>query len=400
MTIASGAARSIAVKKQSALGTPATGSGGQLLRRVTWNVVPAEQLIRSPEIVTSMQRRDVRSGSRRVGGPLAGVLSPSSYELLFAAALRKDFVNGATSGPIDDVTAEDGPPGTFTRATGSWLTAGFKVGDVVRATGFAGGGEANNNRNYRITALTATVMTVAEAVVDDAAGDTVTFTVVGQKTLIPSTGHTNDLLTFEDWFADISRSHLYTDVRVDGFALELRPDDTARVTFNLLGRDRTVAGAQVLTTPTAAPATNVASSNNGALRLDGADLAVLTGMSLNVGSSASVLPVIFSKISPDVFRAPFDITGQLTVAFEDDALTDLFTNETEFEILARLDLGAAINADFLTIKMPRVKIGVPTIQDAGGALVMTAPFEALENVVAADAATDASALVLQDSTLS
>ena len=49
-------------------------------------------------------------------------------------------------------------PETATRASGSYITDGLKVGDVVVLTG-----SANNNGTYTITVLTATVMTVTEA---------------------------------------------------------------------------------------------------------------------------------------------------------------------------------------------------------------------------------------------
>src|SRR5579864_848047 len=180
---ASGINVQLGIKKESVWDTPAGASGAQLLRRTTMIIDLAKAAYRATEKVSTAQTSDMRHGVKSVPGTLSGELAPGSFNLPFQSVIRQDFQSGATTGPIITVAAVAGPPGTFTRSAGSFITDGFKVGDVVRWTGWATTGATNNNRNYRITALSATVMTVTgllnEIVGAKIAGDTVTCTVVG-----------------------------------------------------------------------------------------------------------------------------------------------------------------------------------------------------------------------------
>lgn len=67
---------------------------------------------------------------------------------------------------------------TYTRTTGSFLTDGLQVGDTVNWAGFVNGG---NNGHHVITALTATVMTVAEVLVDEVNVADTTCSTLGQS---------------------------------------------------------------------------------------------------------------------------------------------------------------------------------------------------------------------------
>lgn len=72
-------------------------------------------------------------------------------------------------GAVTDVTvAASG--GTYTRASGSWLDDGWRVGRHAVWAGFANSG---NNGSKTITGLTATVMTVSETLTDEASGASV-----------------------------------------------------------------------------------------------------------------------------------------------------------------------------------------------------------------------------------
>ncbi|HEY6038804.1 MAG TPA: hypothetical protein VIV58_31195 [Kofleriaceae bacterium] len=72
--------------------------------------------------------------------------------------------------------------GVYTRSSGSFLTDGFFVGQVVSWTGFVNG--ANNQSNVTITALTATVMTVGGVTIAETSTAT---TVAGQSPVLDGT---------------------------------------------------------------------------------------------------------------------------------------------------------------------------------------------------------------------
>jgi hypothetical protein len=87
------------------------------------------------------------------------------------------------------------------RSSGSFVTDTFKVGSVISVTGFT---DAGNNGLFIITSMTATILTVSalagQTRTIEAAGDTVTVLEKGKKTFVPTTSHTDDSFTFEQWF--------------------------------------------------------------------------------------------------------------------------------------------------------------------------------------------------------
>jgi hypothetical protein len=79
-----------------------------------------------------------------------------------------DLVQGSET-EFTSITADSGAK-TFTIAGGSWLTQGFAVGMKVEFTDLSE--SANNGTIFTINTLTATVMTVDEAVTTISSGDT------------------------------------------------------------------------------------------------------------------------------------------------------------------------------------------------------------------------------------
>jgi hypothetical protein len=193
MAIAQGVSKQLIYKKEASWGVAPGATGGQQLRRVTSNIDLAKETYSSEEIRTDAQDAEFRHGVRSVTGSINGELSVGTYNDFYAAILRQAFQTAATTGALIVVTAAAAGP-QYVRSSGSFLTDGFKVGDVIRWTGWATATE-NNARNFLITALTATDMTGINldgtAVGAEAAGASVTGTVQGvirMIRLLSSTG--------------------------------------------------------------------------------------------------------------------------------------------------------------------------------------------------------------------
>ena len=395
------------IKKQGAKGTPAVGSGGQQVRRTTFPLDYKKLTYQSAEIVTTMQVSDYRHGVQYAEGKYTDELSPGSHKLWMPSLLRRDYTVGATTGALITVAAAAGPPGTFTRSAGSFLTDGFKIGDVVSWTGWVVA-TANNARNYRITALTATVMTVgtaatgaaggAEAVVVRAAGDSVTCSVRGKKTFIPTTSQTADWWTVEKWFSDIAQSELFTDCKVVDGAANLPATGLATIDFGIKGLGLTRATAQALTTPTAISTTKATAAVNGTLRAGGVDLAIVTSMSLNINTSAAFAPpTVGSNLYPDILYGRTVVTGQFTAMFADNVLRDIFVDETESTLNVTLTTDNTITADVVSITMSRIKFAGAAKSDVELAVIQTFPFVALlDNNGGAGLATENTTISWQD----
>jgi len=403
MAIAKGIFKQVRYKKEVTFATPPGASGAQLLRRTSSDLDLTKQTYSASEIRTDQQRADFRHGVRNVAGSINGELSPKTYWDFFASMMRGTPAAATTTGSIITVAATTSAP-HFTRSSGSFLSDGFKVGDVVRWTGFTAGGAANNGRNYRITALTATQMTVKDltgntsTVGAKTAGDSVTCVTVGKKVFTPQSNLLDESYYIEHWYSDIAQSEQFSGCKPASCAVNLPASGMATAAFQFMGKDITTGVSQYYTSPTAATTSGVLAAVNGILSVNGTDYVTVTGASLNINGDMSIEPVVGSNSSPDIFPGVLTVSGQLTVFFEDATLRDLFINETEASLQMAFTTSNASNADFIAFSMPRIKTGGASKSDGLKGLIQTIPFEALLNVNGgAGLSTDLTTLVIQDS---
>lgn len=407
MTIATGVAKKLVYKKQSALGTIATASGAQYLRRVTSTVDLKKATYQSAEIRSDYQRADFRHGVRTVDGTISGELSPGSYADFIGSSVRQAWQSPSTTGAIITVAAAvtTGASGTFTRSAGSYLTDGFKIGDVVRWTGWTTTGVPNNTHNFLITSLTATVMTGTMldgvAIGAKAAGDSVTCTVVGKKNWIPLTGHLREYYTIEHAYTDIVQSEVFTDCVVSQAMFKMPPTGMNTCEFSILGLNMQTDTTAYFTTPTAAVGTGVTAAANGALYIGGVAVGLVTGLDITLnGNYSTPGGVVGSNVEPDIFQGSIDVTGNATVLFQDGTFRDYFLDETEVSLIAVFTTANTPNADFFGITMSRLKFGGASKDDGEKGLTLTMPFTALLNSAGgATVANLATTISFQDSTL-
>ena len=380
-TLASGINKSVAYKLETVYGTIPTAASAQALRRVTSTLDLTKDVYQSAEIRTDMQIADYRHGVRRVKGAINGELSPKTYSDFFAAAVKKTFAAGVSTTGASITIAGSGPY-TVTRAAGSYLTDGFKVGDVIRLT--VGGFNASNlNKNLMITALTATVATVlvlnSMAMVAEGPIATSTVSVYGKKTFIPATGQTDQSFSIEHYYSDVVQSEVFSGCKVDKIAMSLPPTGMATLAIDILGQNETTATTQYFTSPTAASTLGNLSAVNGVCRVNGVVAAILTGLTASIDPAYAGDPVVGSNTVPNLFPGTVNCTGQLTAYFLDNTLRDAFLNETEIDLYAVLTTDNTANADFLAFGWPRIKLGGVTKSDGQSGLIQTIPFQALLN---------------------
>jgi hypothetical protein len=405
MTISTGVFKQLVAKKQSALGTKATAASAQVYRRVTSTIDLSKETYKSNEIRPSMQRADFRHGVRSISGSINGELSVGTYSEFMASTLRSAWAATSAYAAGIDVTAAATAP-QFVDASAGFLTAGLKVGMVGRWTGFAGGGAtANNDRNFLITALTAGNMSGVfldgTAVVADAAGDSVTFTPVGKSVYIPTTAHTRDYWTIEHNYADIVQSEQFTDCVFGTMNVQLPATGMATIDFPVIGLNMDTSTAAYFTSPTAVSSGNILAAVNGAVYVAGVAVGYITGMDISVnGNVTSVGGVVGSNVAPDITPGSFDVTGNMTVLFQDATMRDYFKNETEVSVIAAFTSANTATADIMVFSMPRVKVGGASKDDGEKGLIMTMPFTALENTAGGTGtSTVASTIVIQDSSV-
>jgi hypothetical protein len=403
MPNAQGVFKQTRIKRQAAKGTIATTGGAQIMRRESSTFALAKDTFTTEsEITSTLQITANRHGARQVNGKLTGLLSPGTYSDPLSSLLRRDFAAVAPITAASITIAGAGPTYTVTRAAGSFLTDGIKVGMVGRLT--AGTfNAANLNKNLFIIGLTATVATVMtidnSALVPEGPIAASTFTVPGKVTYVPVTGHTNLYYTVEEWMADVPSSERNTDVKFTQANISLPGSGNAKIDFTAMGLDQSGAAGAYFVTPTAETTSAPCVAASGALLVNGVLQAVVTDMSINIdGSGAVADAVVGSNVRPDVFSGKVKVSGSFTAYFSDPALHTAYLNESVVQILSVLTSDAIAGADFISFAMSSVNLNSSDPDDVETGTKRTYQFQAELNAAGGvGVATEKTTLQIQDS---
>lgn len=382
---ASGVHKQIAIKEEVTYGTLPSASGAALLRRVDSYFNLTKDTYESAEIRPDLQTSDMRHGVRRVNGKIGGELSPGSYAPYLGALLKRDFAAvPALTGLSLTIAAGAGSLYTITRGSGSFLTSGIKIGQVVRLTAgsFAAG---NLNKNLFVLDVTATVLTVMvlnrTALTAEGPIATATITVPGKTTYIPTSGHTDKSWSIEEWFGDIARSETFSGCKFNKASFQLPPSGLATIDLDVIGKDlgQAPGSTRYFTSPSAVSTSGISAAVNGMLVVGGAVVGTLTGMNFDIDAAYTGDPVIGSNTIAQLFAGRVKVGGQFTAYFSDGVLPACFYDETELGIQVALTSTNDAASDFITISLPRVKVGGADKGDGEGGVVRTFPFTALLN---------------------
>jgi hypothetical protein len=324
---------SVLYKKEVTLGiAPAADGATQFRASPASGLSPAKASVMPTEFRPDGMTVQARHGSKSVAGDYLADLSVGTFDALLEAALRGTWFASFTITEADMTSITIPTTSTIVAAAGSWITKGVKVGDVVRLANF--NTSADDAINLRVTAVTASTLTVAEALVVDAVADT-SFTLTVCKRLVQGVPPVPASFTFEEHNQDIDASEYFVGVRISKMALKFAPDATVQVTFSCIGLDMdTVEGASapLFTTPytisTSVPLVCV----DGKVRVNGADEVDFTAFDVTFDLKGATIPVIGSVISPDVFLNNAVITANLTALRSDLSRLGLFLAETTFAI--------------------------------------------------------------------
>lgn len=385
MAIGQGINKTIAYKKQSGLGTAASGSGGQLIRRETTAFNVSKDSYEANEIVSHQMHTGNTHGIAKTSATINGLLTGGSYSDLIDSLLRKARATTTAITGVSLTVAASAPNYTVTRSAGDFLTGGVKVGDVIQLT--AGSLNANNlNKNLVVVGVTSTVLTVnvlnsGSTMTAEGPIASCTVTIVGKKTWVPTSGHTNEYYTFEEYFADLTRSAVYPDIQVSSLDVSLPATGNASADFSLVGLGSvTKSGTQSLTSPTAATTSLPLGSVSGAVYVGGTRYGTITSLSLKIdGQVAPGEAVIGSATVADVFRGRIKVSGSFTALYDADTLGTPFDNETSTSLIVVLSDARTDAANTMGFVMPAVKLFSNDKDDGEKQIVSTINFVAQYN---------------------
>ena len=271
---------------------------------------------------------------------------------------------------------------TVTRATGDFLTGGIKIGDVIRLSG--GSLNANNiTKNLVVLGVTATVLTVnvlnsGATLTAEGPIASCTVTVQGKKTWVPTSSHTNDYYTFEEFYSDITRSAVYPDLQIGMVDISVPATGNVSADFGLVGLGGvTRSGTQSLTSPTAATTTSVMSSVAGAVYVGTARFSNITTMAVKIDGQVNPgEAVIGSNSVSDVYRGRVKVSGSFSFVYDGETLADPFFNETAQTLILVLADARTDAANTVGITMSRVKFFSADADDGEKQIVRTVNFTA------------------------
>lgn len=359
-------------------GTDPGASGGQELRRVASTLALVKDTFQSQEIRTDRQVSDYRHGVRRVQGEISGELPLAIYFPFYEAAFRatKAATFSKTNTDFTSITA-DNATSKLTVAASTWAAQNFRVGDVVRSADLTN----NSNINFLIYSLSGVDAFVTPAPTTQAADSAFTISRIGTKITIPTSSHVKRLFAFEHFYQTSDIAQLFTECRIIGCSWQLPATGMATTRISVLGRGQTITSggsAPFFTAPTAAGTDGIVAGVNGKVVFGGAVVGIITGGEITLAMAAEAPAVVGQAFVPEVFLGRSVVTGQITLLFDSSTFLDGFNNETEFELLFYLVTTTAANSPFMTLYLPRVKLGgdnMPLQGEAG--LVQTVPFQAL-----------------------
>lgn len=363
----------VAYKPEVTYGALPGASDAKVFRPNTGSLSLNIEPIQSNENRRDGMRTRGRHGTRSITGQYSADLSVGSYDDLIEAVFRSTFLPSLELDEGDFTSITTGA-NTIVAASGSWITLGLRVGDVIRLTNHSSAG--NNNRNLRITGLTADTITVAETLTVSAVADT-ECEVTRPKKLIQ--GVTNRSFTVEEREIDIDGSELFKGVRWGQLQIQLQPNGMCILTFTAVGQDMEVktAGDSPYFTAPAETVTIGLTAVEAVIRLGTADVADVSSLDITINLNAQGFPVVGSNLTPDVFTNLADVAASITLLKADTTRMQQYIDEEQLSLsllFAEPETGAA---DFCAFHLGNFTFAAGSKSDLGADGPRTQTFQLL-----------------------
>jgi len=305
----------------------------------------------STELDGGRDTTSVRLGSKQVAGEISVELSPDSYDDLLEAALGGTWVVRTGESALSITVVAAGK--TFTRSAGDFTTSptSIVIGDMIKFPSLTG----NNSGTFRVTAVTATVIT-ASGIADDILVDESTVTtdiVVGDTLEIGTIRRTMSVLSNFPDGDGTADYQLVTGVETTGFTFDIAVNALVTGTIPTLGRDLTLLGATPPTGSTFDPAitTEAFSSLDSRILQDGVIIGFFSSLGITNDNNQSAQFEIGSAAVAFIEKGRANNTLSISTFFSSIDLLQKFIDETEVQLIAILEgISGSIMFDFPTVK--------------------------------------------------
>lgn len=361
----------VAIKRESTPGVAAGDTGGERIR-----IINSAGLVLDTAIAASAEKRadgntqKGRHSAKSLNGAYNVELTAGGFlDIALEAILRSAWSAADTDAFAGVFTSIAIASNVFTATGGSFITAGYRVGQVLFCTGMEDA--ANDNVNCIVTAVTASTMTVEPAqgvaLTDNAADTTGTFNRLGH--VVNGAAPTEYHHTVEQRDVNLDLSEQFLGDKIVGFSLTIAPNAPVTATVTMAGINRVPLGtgdSPYFTTPNLTTGLAMVGDEI-TLRYNGVVETAFTSLTLNFAISNAGQAVLGSVFTPDIFANDLTLSGQATKIRSDHGQITLYDAETEFEIGVLLeDRSSAAPFDCYGFFMPVVTVDNVNAPVGGG----------------------------------
>lgn len=324
----------LAIKRQSAKGTPASGSGA-----TGYNVFPVQGMKANKGLIDNQViRRDRQKKRKRHGGRAPTVsyrfpLTQGGLDPLFEAGLGGtwkptfDITEASVLGGSAAATSITTTTNTIVLAAGSAITQGLNTGMVIKLAGHST--TANNGKWFLVLDISAdgrTITVPAASLTANAVADTA-FTITVAKSLINPQTFVERYHTIEELRQGNTSSVSMTDAKVTKMEFSASPEGLTEVTITFMGLNIVTAGAAVFTNPVYGTAVEHVQAD-GVTRVGGVDYSTSLTAATWTYDTGGEVPKVLSFTGPDVALGLGDLSGSFTALSQGLTFLDAHLNET------------------------------------------------------------------------
>ncbi len=366
----------LAIKAQSAFGTPAAGSGATGIE-VAASQGMALQIasIESAMVQRSRMRKRPRQGTRTANASYETELQVSNLDPVIEGVLGGTWTAGDAYDETDwGGLTITGTGTTLTFAGGTLLVDGIVAGMMARLAGMSVA--ANDNKWFPVLNVTAGVITTVAGILADNASDA-GWDIEFAPSVYTATPYVNRYFTIEAYMpAPIDRSKIGTDMRLNNFNLNSQPDSPLKIGFGFGGRALELldeADSPNFSSPTFVDGPSLVLLDGG-IYINGVKRTNITGFQVGLQAPVSSTPVIGSTTPPDVNLGQFTLSGNFTGVVENGTDWDAMTDEDQISVLLHCREQGDATSDFVSFYMGNMSFGGWATPEGGeGAVIQTIP---------------------------
>lgn len=367
----------VAFKVQSGLGSQSSGAGATLLRQ---NGGQGGRLTKaateSGEIRSDMLSSRGRHGTQKTNGAYTSELSLGSHDAILEAVMRGTWGSADLQLDEGDFTSITTGANTIVLASGSPISLGLRIGDVIRITNQATS-TGNNGRNLRITGLSSTTITVAETLTVNAVADTDCEVTRPGRVLINPVLPVKRYFTVEEYETDIDGSEVFTDCAWGSLHFSMQPNGIVMLDTTWVGTGQfetvTASSAPFFASPSLPTGVPLAALE-ATVRKGTTDLVDLTAFDLTIDITPTAPDVVASRYAPDVFTGSMQISLNLTTLRSDLLDVADFLDETPLSLHVLFAEPESEPKDFVSLFVPNFTLGAvdkSALAKAGGPRTQT-----------------------------